>query len=60
WLRKAVGDAALRHWILESQGRLLSRKQLRFWELVLKLPTDQVSLWLANTWRETWDDRACP
>lgn len=59
WLRKAAGDATLRRWILQSEGRLLSRKQLRFWELILKLPTDQVSLWLAQTSRGVWDDRTC-
>jgi hypothetical protein len=59
WLRKAAGDVTLRRWILQSEGRHLSRKQLRFWELILKLPTDQVSLWLAQTSRGVWDDRTC-
>lgn len=58
-LRHAVGDSALRHWILEAEGRLLSRKQLRFWELILQLPTAEVNRWLADTSREVWDNRVC-
>ena len=46
WLREQVGDAPLRHWIERREARGLSPRQIRFWELVLRLPSDQVARWL--------------
>jgi hypothetical protein len=56
WLRKQAGDAVLRDWIERHEGRGLSRQQLRFWELILKLPASQVDAWLAAR-QPGWDDR---
>ncbi|MEX2317915.1 MAG: hypothetical protein WD669_12230 [Pirellulales bacterium] len=56
WLRKHVGDDALRDWIERHEGRGLSRQQLRFWELILKLPAPEVDRWLAAR-SPGWDDR---
>jgi len=57
WLRKRLGDAALRAWILERDGRGLSNRQLRFWELILDLPHRQVNAWLAQPERQLWENR---
>jgi hypothetical protein len=56
WLRKQVGDDALHDWIVRHEGRGLSRQQLRFWELILKLPPSEVDRWLAAR-LPGWDDR---
>lgn len=58
WLRREVGDDALRHAIAVGRGRSLSRPQLRFWELVLELPQDDVEHWLSLPAREIWDRRS--
>lgn len=58
WLRTEVGDEALRHLITDTEGRDLSPRQLRFWELILDLPTDQVDRWLDESGRKIWDERA--
>jgi hypothetical protein len=54
WLRGKLGDAELRKWLIEHQGRGLSPRQLRFWSLVLAIPHHQVSNWIqvgrANPW----------
>jgi hypothetical protein len=57
WMRARVGDEGLRDWLLEHQGRGLSPRQLRFWELILSLPHRQVTAWLADPGRQAWDGR---
>lgn len=57
WVRKKVGDAGLRQWIMERQGRGLTPRQLRFWQLILNLPRRDVDAWLAAPERQTWDRR---
>lgn len=56
-LRYRIGDEALRSWILVRKGRSLSPPRLRFWELLLDLPADQVNLWLSEKTRKVWDGR---
>lgn len=60
WLRKKVGDPALRAWILRHEGRGLTPQQLRFWQLLLDLPRRQVDHWLRSESRQVWDRRATP
>jgi hypothetical protein len=60
WLRKTIGDQALREWILRHEGRGLTPQQLRFWQLLLDLPRRQVDLWLRSESRQVWDRRAAP
>ncbi len=43
WLRAGLGDVALRQWIEQHEGRGLSSRQLRFWEVVLDLPPELVN-----------------
>lgn len=58
WLRDRVGDATLRRWIESRSGGPLSPRQLRFWELVLDLPSDRVDTWIERRRRSVWADRA--
>ena len=57
WLRSMLGDSAVREWIQTHRGAGMSPQQLRFWELILKLPHGQVNLWLAAEGRGIWDKR---
>ncbi len=60
WLRGRLGDDALRSWLLQHEGRGLSRRQLRFWQLILELPAPQVDAWLAEPARQIWEGRVQP
>ncbi len=57
WLRATAGDGAIRAWIVATRGRRLSRRQIRFWQLLLALPEDEVEVWLALPERQVWDGR---
>jgi len=59
-LNARVGDSSLREWILQHQGGQLSPPQLRFWELVLKLPKPQVSSWINTRRKGLWEQRIYP
>ena len=54
WLRSQVGDASLRKWLLKRSGDHLSPKQLRFWELILDLPTEEVDVWVGARRHSIW------
>lgn len=57
WLRETAGDEALRCWITEREGRGLSPRQLRFWQLVLDLPKDAVDGWTERQRQSVWEQR---
>jgi hypothetical protein len=60
WLRRQIGDIALRKWLIAHRGRGLSPRQLRFWSLALALPDRQVKSWARNsltTLVEPWSRR---
>ncbi len=57
WLRSVVDDVGLRDWIDRHDGRPLSAKQLRFWQLVLEIPPERVNQWLASPGRKIWEGR---
>ena len=57
WLRDRMGDAALRRWIETRSGDALSPRQLRFWELVLDLPSDRVDEWVDARRTSVWANR---
>jgi hypothetical protein len=48
WLRRELTDAAIAETLQRTRGRLLSPRQLRFWERVLGLDDDAVSGWIAD------------
>lgn len=60
WLRRREGDEAVRSWIERHEGRGLSPKQLRFWELILGISSERVDEWLKSEGRQVWDRRARP
>jgi hypothetical protein len=60
WLRDRLGDDALRTWLMNRQGAGLSPRQLRFWELLLGIPTRLVDGWLRSPGRQSWDRRRHP
>jgi hypothetical protein len=57
WLRRSLGDEALRTWLEPRRGAGLSSRQLRFWELVLKLSHREVNDWLTDQGRQVWEGR---
>jgi hypothetical protein len=57
WLRTRLDNAALHEWIVQHEGRGLSSRQLRFWEVVLDLPSAEVDEWLQNEGRKIWEGR---
>jgi hypothetical protein len=60
WLRARMGNAALRDWIEHHHGRGLNPQQLRFWQLILELPSQRVDAWLGVEGRKVWDRRTRP
>ena len=48
WLRSAVPDADLAAWIRSRDGHGLDARQLRFWQVVLKLSEAEVDGWVAR------------
>lgn len=59
WLRRNLTDAAIAEYLERTRGRLLSPRQLRFWELVVGLDHDTVSAWIAHRpdGSKLWDRR---
>jgi hypothetical protein len=60
WLRREMGDAALRDWILEHEGRNLTPRQLRYWQIILDLPKRTVDAWVARERGGVWNRRTGP
>lgn len=58
WLRREVGEAAIRDYLDRTRGRLLSPRQLRLWQVLLGLPEETVTAWIGNERRRLWDRRA--
>jgi hypothetical protein len=60
WLRRLLGQQALRKWLLRQGGAGLSARQLRFWQLILELPAREVDSWLGDPRRQVWERRRQP
>ena len=60
WPRSVWSDNALRLWLETHAGGRLSPRQLRFWELVLNLPAQEVDHWIAKTKNSLWETRVQP
>ncbi len=58
WLRRELGDVALRDYLDRTGGRHLSSRQLRLWQVLLDLPDEMVTRWLQRESRRVWDRRA--
>lgn len=59
-LRRRLGDNAIRDWIVSHQARGLSPSRIRFWELLLKLPTERTDAWVEAARRSLWGGRTRP
>ncbi|MCC6300335.1 MAG: hypothetical protein IT314_13655 [Anaerolineales bacterium] len=57
WLRRHVSDGDLREWLITHRGRGLSPRQLRFWEVVLDLPSSRVNRWVQTARNSVWGKR---
>jgi len=57
WLRAEVGDGWLRDLIRRTRGRDLDARRLRYWQVVLDLPDEDVVAWLADPARRLWEER---
>lgn len=57
WLRATMGDQFLRRWLQNSQGIGLTPRQLRFWQLILALPEQEVDQWIAKAKNSSWEKR---
>lgn len=57
WLRATVGDAELAHWLRTRRGRGLDPPQLRLWQTLLSLGSDEVDGWVATARSGAWDRR---
>ena len=57
WLRRQLGDRALCEWIVHHEGRGLSARQIRFWQVVLEIPEEIVDEWLKSDSHRIWNQR---
>ena len=58
WMREKVGDAWLKKWFVEKQGRELSWEQLNLWGSILGVPKEAIDTWLKNDHaRKIWENR---
>jgi len=57
WLRRNVGDRVIRDWLIAKQGGGLDPRRLRFWELILDLPGNQVDEWVTKARLSNWHNR---
>jgi hypothetical protein len=57
WLREQMEDDDLRRWLLEHQGGGLSPRQLRYWQVILELPSDMVNVWVRTARDNPWGRR---
>jgi hypothetical protein len=60
WLRSTWGDQARRSWLKAHQGSRLTPRQLRFWELLLDLPAQDVEQWIESARNNPWGRRIQP
>ncbi len=60
WLRAQAGDQALSEWLTRRHGAGISKRRLRFWEVILDIPHRRVNAWLRRPERAIWDNRLNP
>jgi hypothetical protein len=46
WLHEVVGDTELARWLRERRGRGLDPRQMRYWQVILDLPAQEVDQWI--------------
>ena len=55
WARRYYGDGVIREWIMRHRGRSLTGPQVRFWEVLVELPGEEVTAWLRSPERRIWE-----
>ena len=60
FIRRRVGDAAIRDVLLRSQARGLSPQRIRFWQLLLDVPARLANAWVRSARAGTWARRRSP
>lgn len=56
-LRRDIGDARIRDYLVGTRGRRVDRRRLRYLEAILGLERADVETWLADPARRIWDER---
>jgi hypothetical protein len=57
WLIATYGKPDLRAWLTQREGRGLSARALRFWEVLLDLPHRKVTRWIRSRPTDLWEQR---
>jgi len=57
FVRRRVGDAAIREVLLRSRARGLSPQRIRFWQLLLDVPARVANPWVTSARAGTWARR---
>ena len=57
FIRRRVGDEAIRAELLRSQARGLSPQRIRFWQLLLDVPARVANAWVRSARAGTWAGR---
>jgi len=57
FIRRRVGDEAIREVLVRSQARGLSPQRIRFWQLLLDVPTRVANAWVRSARAGTWARR---
>jgi len=57
WLRSTWGDRNLATWLINHAGGHLNSRQLRYWQLILGLPAEEVDLWIIQARNSLWERR---
>ncbi|CUU38628.1 hypothetical protein GXSOP10_14218 [Armatimonadetes bacterium GXS] len=57
WMLQTYGKETLREWLIQREGRGLSPRTLRFWEVILNIPHRQVTRWLRSRPIDLWEQR---
>ncbi len=57
WLRERIGDESLKAWILDNNGAGMEPRRLRYWQLILDLPEEEVTRWIESQFETVWARR---
>lgn len=57
WLIPVAGSSRLRNYLIRRRGAGLGPPQLRFWQIILDLPTEEVNIWIATAKSDPWGRR---
>ena len=60
FVRRRVGDEAIREVLLRSRARGLSPERIRFWQLLLDVPARVANPWVTSARAGTWARRRRP